>query len=252
MARLAWREGYTQSIALLPESKWGERVYAAFIDEWLQLGGEILDTQRYDATQADHGKMISSSLNLDNSKARRQQLARHLGMKLEFEPRRRQDVDFIFLIASPKQARLIRPQLRFYRASSLPVYATSRVYSGQPNAAQDADMNGIIFCDMPWTLEKDGSWRHLQQTINDFWPAEASRYGRLYALGIDAYRLVPYLGKTNPGMFGAYRGVTGNLTLTNQGHISRTLRCAEFRNGLPALLEQDTRYELPDPEAVIP
>ncbi|MEN8206734.1 MAG: penicillin-binding protein activator [Pseudomonadota bacterium] len=250
-ARLAWREGYTRTIALLPENEWGERVYAAFADEWLKLGGEILDTRRYDISKTDHGKIISGSLNLDSSKARHQQLTRQLGMALEFEPRRRRDIDFFFLIAAPNQARLIRPQLRFYRASSLPVYATSRVYSGQSNAAQDADMDGIIFCDMPWTLDKDGSWQHLQQTINDFWPADAGRYARLYALGIDAYRLVPYLGKVNGSIFGAYRGVTGNLTLLNQGHISRTLRCAEFRQGLPVLLEQGTGDEISIPDAVI-
>jgi outer membrane PBP1 activator LpoA protein len=250
VARLAWREGYTRSIALLPESEWGERVYTAFAEEWDTLGGEILDTRRYDNTKTDHGKIISDSLHLDSSKARHQQLTRQLGMTLEFEPRRREDVDFFFLIASPNQARLIRPQLSFYRATSLPVYATSRVYSGQPNAAQDADMNGIVFCDMPWTLDNDSNWQHLQQTINDSWPAAANRYGRLFALGIDAYRLVPYLGHASAGMFGAYRGVTGNLTLNHQGMVSRTLRCAEFTHGLPVLLEQDSGDE--PPESVTP
>ncbi|MGB5716336.1 MAG: penicillin-binding protein activator [Gammaproteobacteria bacterium] len=239
VARLAWREGYTRTIALLPESEWGERVYAAFAGEWQMLGGEILDARRYDNSKTDHGKIISDSLHLDSSKARHQQLTRQLGMALEFEPRRREDVDFFFLIASPNQARLIRPQLSFYRATTLPVYATSRVYSGQPNTAQDADMNGIVFCDMPWTLDKDSNWQHLQQTMTDFWPVTANRYARLYALGIDAYRLVPYLGHANTGMFGAYRGVTGNLTLSSQGLVSRTLRCAEFVHGVPVLLEQD-------------
>ncbi len=244
VARLAWHQGNTRTIALLPESEWGERVYAAFAAEWQILGGEILDVQRYDNSKTDHGKIISDSLHLDSSKARHQQLTRQLGMNLEFEPRRRDDVDFFFLIASPNQARLIRPQLSFYRATSLPVYATSRVYSGQPNATQDADMNGIIFCDMPWTLDKDSNWQHLQNTINNSWPTAASRYSRLYALGIDAYRMIAYLGNANTGMFGAYRGVTGNLTLDDQGLVSRSLRCAEFSNGVPVLLEQGSSDEI--------
>jgi outer membrane PBP1 activator LpoA protein len=62
----------------------------------------------------------------------------------------------------------------------------------------------------------------------------------LYALGIDAYRLVPYLGKLDQGMFGAYHGVTGNLSLSGDGHVNRTLRCAVFRKGLPVLLDLDT------------
>jgi outer membrane PBP1 activator LpoA protein len=237
VARLAWREGFTRTIALLPNTDWGERVYAAFATEWQQLGGVILEAERYDTARTDHGKIISSVLNLDSSKARKQQLSRHLGTKLEFEPRRRQDVDFVFLVASSRQARLIRPQLRFYRASSLPVYTTSRVYSGQPDANKDADMNGIIFCDMPWTLESGGNWNHLQQTINTSWPGNASRYRRLYALGIDAYRLTPYLGELGNNMFGAYHGVTGNLSLGARGRIERSLRCAKFSRGLPVLLE---------------
>ena len=249
VARLAWREGFTRTIALLPNTEWGERVYAAFAAEWQMLGGVTLEAERYDATKTDHGKIISSVLNLDSSKARQQQLTRHLGRQLEFEPRRRQDVDFVFLIASSRQARLIRPQLRFYRASSLPVYATSRVYSGTPDADKDADMNGIIFCDMPWMLESGGNWKHLQHSIHASWPTSASRYGRLYALGIDAYRLTPYL---NSNMFGAYHGVTGNLSLDSQGHISRTLRCAIFSNGLPALLEPAVANEPPEQTTVIP
>jgi outer membrane PBP1 activator LpoA protein len=249
VARLAWREGFTRTIALLPNTEWGERVYAAFAAEWQLLGGVTLEAERYDATKTDHGKIISSVLNLDSSKARQQQLTRHLGRQLEFEPRRRQDVDFVFLIASSRQARLIRPQLRFYRASSLPVYTTSKVYSGTPDADKDADMNGIIFCDMPWTLESGGNWEHLQRTINASWPTSASRYGRLYALGIDAYRLTPYLSSN---MFGAYHGVTGNLSLDSQGHISRTLRCAKFSNGLPVLLEPAVANEPPEQTTVIP
>ena len=236
-ARRAWRDGYSRSIALLPDTDWGERVYAAFSEEWQALGGVILETQRYDSTKADHSKVISAALNLDNSTARHRQLTAHLGRQLDFEPRRRQDVDIVFLVASPGQARLIRPQLSFFRATTVPVYATSRVYGGTPNAATDADMDGITFCDMPWVLDSGSNWKHLQQGINEYWGANATRYARLYALGIDAWRIVPYLGELGGSMFGAYHGVTGNLSLDNRGVINRTLRCARFSNGLPVLLD---------------
>jgi outer membrane PBP1 activator LpoA protein len=241
VARLAWHSGHTRAIALLPETQWGERVYTAFAEEWEMLGGRVAEVQRYDAGKADHGPVLKDLLNLDASKVRQQKLTQKLGRKLAFEPRRRQDVDFVFLAAAPRQARLIRPQLDFYRASDLPIYATSRVYSGKPDRNKDADMNGIVFCDTPWTLEQRASWDHLQRGISEFWPNNAIRYARLYALGIDAYRVIPYLGELNEGMFNAYHGVTGNLSLADDGHLNRTLRCAEFRQGLPALLEPDTQ-----------
>jgi len=237
-ARLAWRNDLHQAVALLPDNDWGERVYNAFAAEWQTLGGLILETGRYDESEADHGKVISALLNLDSSKARHQQLTRLLGTRLEFEPRRRQDVDFVFLVASPKQARLIRPQLSFYRASTLPVYATSRVYTGVPDPSRDSDMNGITFCDMPWTLESRENWSHLQNAVAETWPDSSSRYARLFALGIDAYRIIPYLSELGNNMPGAYHGVSGNLSLGAHGQLNRTLRCARFQDGGPVLLEQ--------------
>lgn len=238
-ARLAWHNGLTRAVALLPDTDWGERVFAAFAAEWQTLGGTLLESQRYDDTTTDHSKAITRLLNLDSSKAREQKLARLLGTGFSFEPRRRQDVDFVFLVASPRQARLIRPQLSFYHATSLPVYATSRVYTGTPDPVRDSDMNGIVFCDTPWTLADHGSWSNLQQSIAAAWPDNSKRYARLYALGIDAYRLLPYLGRQQNNLFGSYHGVSGNLTIGNQGVIDRTLRCARFEKGVPVVLETD-------------
>jgi outer membrane PBP1 activator LpoA protein len=237
VARRAWHDGHTRAVALAPQDSWGSRVIEAFNEEWTGLGGILLEQQLYNPQEADHGQAISTALNLDISKSRHQQLVSQLGQSLQYEPRRRQDVDFIFLLATPRQARLIRPQLSFYRASRVPVYSTSHVYSGSPEPSLDHDINGIIFCDMPWVLEDSGSWQHLKQTISEHWAANSARYSRFYALGIDAYRIAPYLEQLGDGMFGSYHGVTGNLTLDDAHQIHRTLRWARFRQGLPGLLE---------------
>jgi outer membrane PBP1 activator LpoA protein len=239
-ARLAWREGMRRCVTLVSNDSWGERVSAAFAEEWQLLGGVLLESHSYDDAQTDHGQAISSVLNLDASRARHQALTRRLGTRLEFEPRRRQDVDFVFMVASPRQARLLRPQLSFYHASRLPVYATSRVYSGRADPARDSDMNGIRFCDTPWTLEQRGDWQHLQQAVSEFWPEDSERYARLYALGIDAYRIVPYLSQSAQGLLTTFHGVSGNLSLDGNGHINRTLRCAQFSDGVAQLIETDS------------
>jgi outer membrane PBP1 activator LpoA protein len=237
VAQRAMRDGHLQAIALVPEGDWGDRVYAAFADEWIKLGGFMLEHRTYNPADTDHGKTISAALNLDDSKVRKTRLTRLLGQQLEFEPRRRQDVDFIFLLATPKQARLIRPQLSFFRASRLPVYSTSHVYSGYPDKARDTDINGLLFCDLPWILESDGSWQHLHRTVNERWPDNARHYNRFYALGIDAWRITPYLSQLEGGIFGAYQGVTGKLSLDRQQQVHRTLRWAQFKSGLPYLLD---------------
>ncbi|MGB5339679.1 MAG: penicillin-binding protein activator [Gammaproteobacteria bacterium] len=251
VARRARHDGHSRGIALLPQSDRGDRIYAAFADEWQNLGGTIAETQQYMPGEADHGTPISAALNLDTSQARHQQLVRTLGRQLEFEPRRREDIDFVFLVANPRQARLIRPQLSFYRASRVPVYATSQVYTGQTDQVRDSDMNGIVFCDMPWILEHDGNWEHLRASVAEHWPSNAARFPRLYALGLDAYRIIPYLGQLDSSMFGIYRGVSGNLSLDSQGQIHRSLRCARFREGLPVLLDTTEETAIRHPGAAI-
>jgi outer membrane PBP1 activator LpoA protein len=237
VARRAWQDGYRRAIALIPEGSWGERIYAAYLEEWQTLGGRVLEVGYYTDTETDHGAAISAVLNLDSSKARHQQLVRLAGQTLEFEPRRRQDVDMIFMLATPRQARLINPQLSFYRASRLPVYATSHVYSGRPDSSLDADLNDVAFCDMPWMLVSDGARDYLQTSIAEYWPASAVRYGRFHALGIDAWRVIPYIDQLENSLMGAYQGVTGNLTLDASRQLHRSLNWAHFQQGLPVPLE---------------
>jgi outer membrane PBP1 activator LpoA protein len=237
VARRAMQDGHRKAIALIPEGSWGERIYSAYLEEWQALGGRVLEVGYYNAAETDHGAEISAVLNLDSSKARHQQLVRLAGQKLEFEPRRRRDVDMIFILATPRQARLINPQLSFYRASRLPVYATSHVYTGRANSSLDADLEKVAFCDMPWILSSDDSRDYLQTSIEEYWPASAARYGRFHALGVDAWRVVPYVDQLENSLMGAYQGVTGNLTLDSSRQIHRSLNWAQFRQGMPVRLQ---------------
>lgn len=237
VARRASQDGHRKAIALIPEGAWGERIYAAYLEEWQTLGGRVLEVGYYNAAETDHRTAISAALNLDSSKARHQQMVRLAGQTLEFEPRRRQDVDMIFILATPRQARLINPQLRFYRASRLPVYATSHVYTGRADSSLDADLENVAFCDMPWILNSNDAGDYLQTDIEEYWPASAARYGRFHALGIDAWHVIPYVNRLNNSLLEDYQGATGNLTIDTSRQIHRSLGWAQFQQGLPVGLE---------------
>jgi outer membrane PBP1 activator LpoA protein len=110
-------------------------------------------------------------------------------------------------------------------------------------------MNGVVFCDIPWILDSDPDWEHTQRLVSDYWPASATRYSRFFALGIDAWRIIPYIEQPGADSPGTYQGVTGNLALDHRGRINRRLRWAFFRDGRPALLEaaadiQENREDL--------
>lgn len=237
VAERATLEGLVNAIVITPEGDWGERVYTSFSERFTELGGEILEQQAYSLTNNDFSNQIRSLLNLDESWQRYRGLKTLLGKDIKFEPRRRKDVDFVFMAAFPRQARLITPQLQFHHASDLPVYATSHIYSGKQNPGQDRDMNGVIFCDTPWTLSKQHTKGDLQQSINKLWPDVLENYSRLYAIGIDAYNILPYLAWLKETQYERYTGVTGNLYLGQYNKIHRTLKWARFVSGRPSLIQ---------------
>ncbi|NOX92489.1 MAG: ABC transporter substrate-binding protein, partial [Gammaproteobacteria bacterium] len=186
IAERAWLDGYSRAAIITPSSAWGTRVARAFSERWLQFGGHVVEKQTYNAKKSDYSLPIRRLLNVDESEQRHKALRRVLGKKTEFIPRRRQDIDFIFMAAGSRQARLIRPQLRFHHAPKVPVYATSHSYSGSINADMDRDMDGVTFADMPWTLHTEQSTHALKADIEAIWPNASKRYSRLFALGVDA------------------------------------------------------------------
>lgn len=231
--RARW-DGHDAALVLMPEGNWAERVYQAFSDRWTELGGSVLEVQRFPAQQVDFGDTIQALLNLDDSRNRHRALTRLLGRSLEFVPRRRQDADFVFLPAQAREARQIKPQLRFHHAADLPVYSLSAVFAGIEDAQRDMDLSGIRFCDIPWVLAPQDSRPELHEQLSRLWPMEMQRHTRLFALGIDAYELLPYL---QPQGLHFFDGVTGALSLDRQQRLYRELRWAEMHRGRPRLLE---------------
>jgi outer membrane PBP1 activator LpoA protein len=161
-------------------------------------------------------------------------LAANLGTQLQFQPRRRQDVDMIFFAAEPAAGRLLAPQFRFHFAGDLPTYATSEVYDVARRGG-DPDLNGVIFADTPWLLSPDDSAIALRQLLQQFWPQRTASWLRLYGLGFDAYRMIPML-YNGAASFVAVPGMSGELRLANDGRIRRRLPIAQFRDGRPVTL----------------
>jgi hypothetical protein len=186
----------------------------------------------------DYSAPIKHLLNIDQSEQRYKKLRSLLKEKIDYEPRRRKDVDFIFMAAFSRQGRLIRPQLKFHRASDIPVYSTSHVFSGSLEPQMDRDMNGVKFSDMPWTLSSDTPHSNLKQQIEATFPSSSKRYMRLYALGIDAYNIIPELNRLRRNRFASYQGETGILYLDIANRLQRKLLWAQFNSGRPSIIQK--------------
>lgn len=227
--------GQLRALLLAPNNEWGNRVSRSFRDRFQNYGGQILDYRMYTPEARDFSASIRQLLLINESDARKERLTANLGVELKFEPRRRQDIDLIFLAANADAGKLIRPQLRFHYAGTIPTYSTSAIY--QAGSANNADLNGIIFPDVAWILAPDGQAMSIRKTLNQYWPGQAQRKSRLYAMGFDAYHLIPLLYGNSARLTDGLPGMTGRLYLSPQGQIFRRLPWARIRRGKPTLID---------------
>ena len=227
VADQVFKEGKKNALAIYPDSQWGERNFEAFRNRWVSLGGSIIGDAPYEQ-QRDYSTLIKSILDVDKSEQRAADLRRILGQRFEFTPRRRQDIDFVFLLGNQAQARGINPTLAFFYADDIPVYSTSHIYEASDSRIESIDLNRIRFCDIPWKLTNN---EPIQLAINEQWPASASQLAPFYALGVDAFRLYPRLNQLRQYPETKIYGSTGVLKLNPRNVLVRKLMWAQFIDG---------------------
>ena len=241
VAERTWLDGHVNAAVLIPIGPWGERVSTAFKTRWEEIGGQVVEQEPYNAARNDYSNPIRMLLNIDDSRRRYRSIATLLNQNLKYTPRRRQDIDFIFLAAYPRQARQIRPQLKFYHAADLPVYATSHVFTGNLNPERDRDMDGLMFGDMPWVLTGNTSHRGLRAEIETHISKAGNRLQRLYALGIDSFNIIGALSPLKQYPYQRYDGETGSLSLDPKQRVQRQLTWVRFRSGRPVSLDESVQ-----------
>ncbi len=224
--------GLYRAAAIVPQGAWGERLLGEFRDSLERLGGMLVDHEFYAAEKNDFSGPIQRVLSLQLSRNRERVLQRALGTDLEFQPRRREDVEAIFLAAAPKNARLLKPQLSFHHAGDIPVYATSHAFSGSRDVRADKDMDGLVYLDIPLVLDPGAQTHAVRAGFEASWPSE-QRYLRLFALGMDAYKVIPHLEqlRDNPDL--RLTGLTGELSMDTGRRLHRRLRWGLFEGGEP-------------------
>lgn len=224
-----FHDGHTATAIVTPNSSSAETIVNTFKNKYQSLGGKVITTANFYAV--DYDIQVRELLGIDPA-----QLKHHKNN----EPiKHRDDINAIFLVATPQQARLIAPLFKYY-ADDIKVYAVSNIYNGisQPNL--DTDLNGVIFCDMPWVLKNPADLpsplNDLHNKITTLWSGSFNNNAKLYALGIDAYQLATSdLNRLIASPSSAINGATGALSLDNYNHIYRELIWAEFQNGIPRI-----------------
>lgn len=153
----------------------------------------------------------------------------------------------VVALLRPQQARLLVPQLRLAQ-STLPVFSTSMIYSGDANTAADTDLDGVQFSDEPWLYNAQAGLPN-HAALASLLPTADGPAARLFAFGMDAYALMPYLEwlHTHPGNYLA--GATGQLTMDAFQHVQRTPVWVEFQGGVAAPVAAGMEPPQPTPDA---
>ncbi len=203
-AQLAWRLGGRKAFVIDGDTLLASRMAQAFADEWQSLGAELTGQFPY---RTDSAALVGLQEQIASSKA-----------------------DTVFMSLDAARARLVRP----YLGASIPIYATSLVFTSNANALANHDLEGVRFLDMPWLLQPD------HPAVISYARPNAQTTGldreRFYALGIDAYRLAKELLHPFDAMQ-PLDGVTGTITLNNLHQFIRTLVPAQFAQGSARVLE---------------
>jgi outer membrane PBP1 activator LpoA protein len=227
-AQRAMQDGHTRAVALVPGNEWGRRLLTSFATEFEGLGGTLIDYRSYTPDKQDFSDEIESLMGLAGSVQRYRRLRANLGGALQFDPRRRQDAEFIFLATPAAAGRLLKAQLKFHYSGDLPVYSTSAVNA--LDGRSNADLNGIMFADTPWVVDPQPWIESLPALFNEHWP-EQRRLARLHAMGYDAYNLIASLYTVRGGSMVEIDGATGELFLDAGGRVHRRLAWAQFQRG---------------------
>lgn len=205
VAQLASQQGMHQAIIVTGRSQLSQRLQAAFEEAW---------SGPANGSATDRGILREIEFNGDPS---------------VFADIADISDTMVFLAADAAKARLIRP----YLPNKLPIYATSQIFVGNDKTLTNYDLNGIRFVDMPWLLQPDHPAVMVYPRASPPLPPDLER---LYALGIDSYRLIQLLLAGTVASALPLDGVTGEIELS--GHtFQRTALPAVFFQGRAQLLD---------------
>jgi len=200
VAHLIWRQDLHKVAVVGAQSPIARRSTEAFVDEWLRLGGTITDV--YEVPQNADFIVLRDRLAAKPAEA-------------------------VFMAADPGRAATLRP----YLGNQTLVFATSQVNAGGAAQLGALDLAGVSFVDMPWLLQPD----RPAVAVYPRAPGLSGDLERLFALGIDAFRIAAALAEG--ARSGEIDGVTGQIRFSPPNLITREPLAATFRGGAAVPLE---------------
>ncbi len=231
VAQLAFAANLRNATIINTSTALSKRLALAFADEWKKLGGKI-NAEVFYKEGDDTGvlvKLPTAPWLFEPVLALPVTVISASGEVSTVTPKREGPLpaapgNVVFLAVDNKLARLIRPYLN----PSLAVYGTSQIFNIHADTLTNYDLNDIRFVDMPWLLQPD----HAAVMI---YPRPGIALNtdkeRLYAFGIDAYRLLHTVLNDKLRKSLPLDGVTGRIRSPDSNLFQREAVTAVFKYG---------------------
>lgn len=219
-----------------------QRMAAAFIATWQEIPNAIQPDLSIFTDNKNMRIQVSEKLDVAQSDKRIKQIETLADVEVFGVERNRRDIDSIVLFANPEQTALLNPiieaSLSPFARKSLSVFASSRSYSVDLNSNSLRDLRNLTFADMPWMLPEH-SWQPLANQSKQLWPQRQDTLLRLFAMGFDAYNLLPNLRRLKSLPQIVSHGLTGEINVDEQGVLHRRLPWAQVAQDRVKLLAMD-------------
>jgi outer membrane PBP1 activator LpoA protein len=208
-----------RALVLSAGSAWQKRSASAFAAQWQRIGAPVKIVE----LSASGGYLSDPELVT-------------LRSRLQSEP-----AEVLFAALDVDQARQLKVALAAPPLNDIPLYGISSLNPGRALWQAGPELDGVRLLDLPWQLQRDhpAVMAYPQPEPRDETRLSADME-RLYALGIDAFRVAREIA-LHPGKRFRMDGVTGQLTVDfGQGpsYFERTELPAVYKNGVPVPLAQ--------------
>jgi hypothetical protein len=190
---------------------WQRRIAAAFTARWQQLGNSAQTLE----VPVSSGYLHESGIS-------------QLKTRIEGEP-----PGLVFAALDPAQLR----QMRGAVGATIPLYGTASVNPGNDAPASLAELDGVRLLDMPWKVQPDNP--AVMVYPRPLTESGSPDLDRLYALGIDAFRIAREVALKPTGPV-KLDGVTGRLSFSFGQGSSR------FTRSETGVVVQGAGYRLAD------
>ena len=130
-------------------------------------------------------------------------------------------------------------------AKRIPIFASSRSHDIKSDKTDKKDLAGLYFSEIPWMLPLTGTQQTLRSDFDEIWPERSTLEQQLFAMGFDAVQLIPHLRQLQMVPGKTLAGLTGNLTVNQDGDVERQLKWAQYRE--KQIVTLDIKTEKPTP-----